>query len=252
MAVQKKWLFIAVVASVLVSLAVIQPFSKSDIIHDQLAAFMKSNAYSQPALALLICVFSIPVPPLTAFILSIYMAGYVYGPQGGIPATVGAFFGALLAYGFVQKMRLVPWFQVSNTNVKLKFQALSKAIEQGGFKMVLMMRLSPLPWQITNLVLALCDNVSFRAYALAAFISSFKINADVWFGSQLAHLSRPDTSPEALAMNRIITITGFIVSTMVTFAICKATKQRIKQCEEEEQEQVHLLSQQEEALSLHA
>ncbi|KAL9538015.1 hypothetical protein MBANPS3_011274 [Mucor bainieri] len=217
---------------------------------DQLAAAMQATAYSQPTLALLICLFSIPVPPLSAFIISVYMAGYVYGPRGGLPATAGAFFGALLAYGFVQKMRMVPWFQVSDDNIKLKFKALSRAIEQGGFKMILMMRLSPLPWQITNLVLALCDQVSFRTYALAAFISSFKINADVWFGSQLAHLSRPDTSPEALALNRIITITGFVVSTIVTFAIFKSTKQRIKQCEEE-QEQACLLGRQEEALSLH-
>ncbi|GAN01412.1 conserved hypothetical protein [Mucor ambiguus] len=218
---------------------------------DQLAAAMQSTAYSQPTLALLICIFSIPMPPISAFILSVYMAGYAYGPQGGFPATVGAFFGALLAYVFVQKMRLVPWFQISNNDIKLKFKALSKAIEQGGFRMVLMVRLSPLPWQITNLVLALCDQVSFRMYALAAFISSFKINADVWFGSQLANLSRPDTSPEVLAVSRIITMTGFVVSTIVTFAVFKSTKQRIKQCEEE-QEQVHLLSQQEEALSLHA
>ncbi|KAK4511568.1 uncharacterized protein ATC70_012784 [Mucor velutinosus] len=250
MVVQRRWLYIAVAASVLISLVVIQPFSKSDIIFDQLALAMQSNAYSQPTLALFICVFSIPVPPLSAFILAVYMAGYAYGPEGGVPATTGAFFGALLAYGLVQKLRLVPWLKVSD-RAKLKFEALSRAIEQGGFKMVLMLRLSPLPWQITNLVLALCDNVSFRMYALAAFISSFKINADVWFGSQLANLSRPDTSPEALTMNRIITIIGFVVSTIATFSIYKLTKQRVKQSEEE-QEQAHLLGQQEEALSLHA
>ncbi|KAL7320510.1 Tlg2-vesicle protein [Mucor circinelloides] len=212
---------------------------------------MKSAPHSQPILALLICVFSMPIPPLSAFILSVYMAGYVYGPKGGIPATLGAFFGALLAYGFVQKMRTVRWFTVPD-NLRLKLKAVSRAIEQGGFKMVLMMRLSPLPWQITNLVLSLCDKVSFGTYALAAFISSFKINADVWFGSQLANLSRPDTSPEALTVNRIITIAGFIVSTITAFSIYRSTKQKIKECEEE-QEQVHLLSQQEEcALSLHA
>lgn len=210
---------------------------------DRLADFMKSTSYSQPLLALIICVFSIPIPPLSGFFASVYMAGYAYGfPQGGIPATVGAFFGALLAYGFVQKVRIVCWFKVSD-NLKFKFEAVSRAIGQGGLKMVLMIRISPLPWQITNLLLALCDKVSFRTYALAAFISSFKFNADVWFGSQLVSLYDPNSSPEALKVNRCITIAGVIITTMITFLIYKSTKQRIKECEDE---QVALLSQEEE------
>jgi uncharacterized membrane protein YdjX (TVP38/TMEM64 family) len=201
---------------------------------------MKSTSYSQPLLALIICVLSIPIPPLSGFTASVYMSGYAYGfPQGVMPATLGAFFGALLAYGFVQKVRIVCHFKVSDS-LKLKFGAVSRAIGQGGLKMVLLIRFSPLPWQITNLLLALCEKVNFRTYALAAFISSFKINADVWFGSQLASLYDQNSSPEALKLNQLMTIAGIIITTMITLLIYKSTKQRIKECEDE---QVALLGQ---------
>lgn len=211
---------------------------------------MKSTPYSQPLLALLICILSVPIPPLSAFAVSIYMAGYTYGfPYGGIPATVGAFFGALLAYGFVRKMRSAYccWFKSSSRH-QLKFQAVSRAIEQGGFKMILMLRLSPLPWQITNLLLALSDKVSFRIYALVACISSFKVNADVWFGSQLVSLLSDSTSAEeVLKANQAITIAGAVISVIITFFIYKATRQKIKECENEQGVSL-LWSQQEETM----
>jgi uncharacterized membrane protein YdjX (TVP38/TMEM64 family) len=119
------------------------------------------------------------------------------------------------------------------------YQAMQDAISQGGFKMILLIRICPLPWQLTNLILSLVPTVGWESYMISALISSFKFNLDVWVGSQLANLSDPDLPPEAHKVTLIYMAVGFAILALSGFWIYRLTMIKIK-----EQQQKLLLSQQ--------
>lgn len=102
------------------------------------------------------------------------------------------------------------------------------AITHGGFKMVLLIRICPLPWQLTNLILSLVPTVTCSRYLLSAFIACFKFNMDVWVGSQLANLSDPDLPPETHKMTLIYMLVGLVVLAVSGIWIYRLTMQKIQ------------------------
>jgi hypothetical protein len=112
------------------------------------------------------------------------------------------------------------------------YQAMQDAISHGGFKIILLIRICPLPWQLTNLVLSLVPTVSWKSYVLSAFISCFRFSLDVWIGSQLADLSNPDIPPEARKVTFIFMGIGLVVLISSGIWIYRLTMQKIKEQQE--------------------
>lgn len=112
------------------------------------------------------------------------------------------------------------------------YQAMQDAISQGGFKMILLIRICPLPWQLTNLILSLIPTVTWKSYILSALITSFKFNLDIWVGSQLANLSDPDLPPETHRITLIYMSLGVIVLILSGYWIYKLTMIKIKEQQE--------------------
>lgn len=112
------------------------------------------------------------------------------------------------------------------------YQAMQDAISQGGFKMILLIRICPLPWQLTNLILSLIPTVTWKSYILSALITSFKFNLDIWVGSQLANLSDPDLPPETHRITLIYMSLGVIVLILSSYWIYKLTMIKIKEQQE--------------------
>jgi hypothetical protein len=63
--------------------------------------------------------------------------------------------------------------------------------------MMMLIRLSPIPWPITNMLLSILPTITTQQFILAALLSSFKVSMEVWIGSQLADLSNPNLPPSA-------------------------------------------------------
>lgn len=112
------------------------------------------------------------------------------------------------------------------------YQAMQDAISQGGFKMILLIRICPLPWQLTSLILSLIPTVTWKSYILSALITSFKFNLDIWVGSQLANLSDPDLPPETHRITLIYMSLGVIVLILSSYWIYKLTMIKIKEQQE--------------------
>ncbi|KAI8967315.1 hypothetical protein BDF20DRAFT_901785 [Mycotypha africana] len=219
-----------------------------------LALSMRDIPYSYLILLLVISVFC--VPPLVGVAFLTTLSGFVYGfPFGGIPATLGTFFGSLYCY-FIFSGHYDHYFCLSSSSpgrfLKLskqqqeKCHLIQRAFKEGGFGMVLLIRLCPFPAQLQNLVLSLLcrkpeqtqhdehvssigngdndDDTVFavnghrlyddrsvmdsKTYIVTAFIGSFRFNIEVWIGSQLATLLDDDLPPEAKRVSLLVTAMG--------------------------------------------
>ncbi|MBI2944891.1 MAG: TVP38/TMEM64 family protein [Candidatus Wallbacteria bacterium] len=96
-------------------------------------------------------------------------AGFAYGPIGGSllvsPASVlGATAAFLLGRSIAR-----PWVE-SRLRRQPRFEAIDRAVERDGFRVVLLLRLSPvIPFNLLNYALGL-TRVGFRDYVLGSFL----------------------------------------------------------------------------------
>ena len=109
------------------------------------------------------CVFLLPGSVLTLG------AGFLFGvPVGLVSAWMGATLGACAA--FLLGRTLARDWVASRVSDNPKFTAVDEAVGREGFKIVLLLRLSPVfPFNFLNYALGL-TKVSFGKYALASFI----------------------------------------------------------------------------------
>lgn len=71
---------------------------------------------------------------MIGFTFASTLTGFIYGCPGGIlPAQVGAFVGAMIAYGLIKKYNFNRFIKLSPSKQE-KYTAIQEAIEQGGFK----------------------------------------------------------------------------------------------------------------------
>lgn len=129
------------------------------------------------------CVFLLPGSVLTLG------AGFLFGvPVGLLSAWIGATLGACVAF-LVGRTFARDWVsrKVSGNS---KFAAVDEAVGREGFKIVLLLRLSPiLPFNFLNYALGL-TKVSFGKYALASLIGMLPGGLMyVYFGSAARSLA---------------------------------------------------------------
>lgn len=92
-----------------------------------------------------------------------------------------------------------------------------------------MIRLTPIPWQFTNMILALIPTLSTRRYAIVTFIASWKLCLEVWFGSQLASLSDPDLPPSAHRLTMVTLGVGVLILVGLALWLHRLTLTKVKQ-----------------------
>ncbi|GAN01024.1 conserved hypothetical protein [Mucor ambiguus] len=158
------------------------------------------------------------------------MCGYIYGfsLKGCLPAALGTFLGCLVTFVLVKKLNLGRLIQRVSARKQETFDAMSRAISQGGFKIAFLIRLCPLPWQVSSSVLSLCDSISYRTYCVATLLASLKTSLEVWIGSQLATLTDATLPPEARKVAMITMGVGLLVLGTVAIWLYRLTMEKIK------------------------
>ena len=126
-------------------------------------------------------------------------AGFVYGPIWGLalvsPASV---VGATAAF-FLARGRLRPWVQ-TKVEGNERFAAVDRAVGREGFKIVTLLRLSPMfPYTLLNYSLGL-TGVRPRSYILASFIGMLPGTfLYVYLGSLVPNLAELRAAPRPKA-----------------------------------------------------
>jgi uncharacterized membrane protein YdjX (TVP38/TMEM64 family) len=155
-------------------------------------------------------------------------AGFVYGPVWGLavasPASVAGATGAFL----LGRTLLRDWAE-TKVGGSARAQAIDAAIEREGFKLVLLLRLSPLfPFNLLNYVLSL-TRVPTGSYVLASFIGMLPGTAMyVYLGSlapAAAELS--SASPGGGAARTMLYVVGLLATVAVVVIGTRAARRAL-------------------------
>jgi golgi apparatus membrane protein TVP38 len=107
-------------------------------------------------------------------------------------------------------------------------------LKHDGLKLLIMIRLCPLPFSITNGALSSVPTVSWSSFLLATAIASPKLLLHVWVGAQMAEIA--DKGDKMPLGTRVVSYIGIVIGSVAGAAtgwwIYKKTKERAAELEE--------------------
>ncbi|KAL5561648.1 hypothetical protein UlMin_031395 [Ulmus minor] len=151
--------------------------------------------------------------------------GYLFGlPVGFIADSIGATIGATAA--FILGRTIGRSYVISKLKNYPKFHAVAIAIQRSGFKIVLLLRLTPLlPFNMLNYLLSVTP-VHIGEYMLASWLGMMPITfALVYVGTTLKDLSDVTHGwNEVSTTNWVFMALGFVISVILLVCIAKVAK----------------------------
>jgi uncharacterized membrane protein YdjX (TVP38/TMEM64 family) len=155
--------------------------------------------------------------------------GAIFGvPVGVVAVSLGSTAGACAAF-LVGRWVARPWVERKVAG-NPHFQALDRATAVQGFKIVLLLRLSPVfPFNLLNYALAL-TRVRFRDYALASWIGMFPGTVMyVYVGSTIGELAALSGERERSLAEWVFFFAGLALTVVATVYITRVAKRALSQ-----------------------
>jgi uncharacterized membrane protein YdjX (TVP38/TMEM64 family) len=155
-------------------------------------------------------------------------AGFAYGPVGGLLVASPASVLAATTAFVLGRTALRGWVQKRIAGSP-KTRALDRAIGRNSFKLILLLRLSPvIPFNLLNYVLGLSD-AQLGRYVVASFIGMLP---GTWLYVYLGSLATTaagltDVSQHAGRARLILTIIGLIATVIAVFFVTKAARRAL-------------------------
>jgi len=117
-----------------------------------------------------------------------------------------------------------------------RFAALALTLKHDGLKLLIMIRMCPLPYSLSNGAIATFPTVHWGAYAAATAIVSPKLMLHIFIGAQLEKIADGGgkLSAKAKAVSYISIAIGAIAGVATGWFMYKKTKERGRQLEAEE------------------
>jgi hypothetical protein len=117
-----------------------------------------------------------------------------------------------------------------------RFAALALTLKHDGLKLLVMIRLCPLPYSLSNGAIATFPTVHWASYGLATAIVSPKFMLHVFIGSQLEKIAEDGgkMSPRTKALSYVSIAIGAVAGIATGWIMYRKTKQRAAELEEEE------------------
>jgi uncharacterized membrane protein YdjX (TVP38/TMEM64 family) len=154
-------------------------------------------------------------------------AGFAYGPVLGtllvspvsiVAATVSFLLGRTVARGWISR----------RTEADLRFRAVDAAVGEHGFRIVLLLRLSPLfPFNVLNYALGL-TRVRLRDYVLGSAIGMFPGTAlYVYLGSLVRDLALTDGAARESSAHLVLSVIGVIATAAATVVIARIARRAL-------------------------
>lgn len=152
-----------------------------------LDSYVRRLGSAAPPLYALLLVISgfVPLPGFGVLILS---AGYLFGfPLGFAIVYPSAVIGSCMAFSVGRSMPECLRRRLPRVLVDLQ-----GSVRRGGFSILLLLRLTPLPFAFSNLFLGSISDIPFMRYAAATAIGFLRLSANVFLGSQMAKATDND------------------------------------------------------------
>ncbi|KAK3815216.1 MAG: snare associated Golgi protein-domain-containing protein, partial [Benniella sp.] len=150
-------------------------------------------------LVLMFALFATSFPPIIGYSSCVTMSGYVYGFMNGfLMAFSSAWLGSIVCFYFCRR-----WFKVHVRKLMTKnksLKAVVRTVEKKGFRLLLLIRLAPYPFNIMNALLS-ATHIPLYTFALATGLSLLKLMLFVYIGSTLSSLAGNDGNDDDTPKN---------------------------------------------------
>jgi uncharacterized membrane protein YdjX (TVP38/TMEM64 family) len=146
-------------------------------------------------------------------------AGAAFGlVRGTLAVSVGSTLGAAAAF-LIGRTLARGWVEHKVAH-RPRFRALDQAIGAEGFKIVLLLRLSPVfPFNVLNYALGL-TRISFRSYLLASWIGMLPGTVMyVYLGAALGSLARVSEGPGERSIGQQVLFYGGLAATVIVTVV---------------------------------
>ncbi|KAL2142315.1 hypothetical protein VTI28DRAFT_1324 [Corynascus sepedonium] len=155
-------------------------------------------------------------PPLIGYSTCVTLAGFVYGFPLGWPVAASATVAGSAAAFLVSRGWLRAYVHRLVGHDR-RFVALGQTLRHDGIGVLVMIRLCPLPYSLSNGFLATVGSIGVRTFALATAGSTPKLLVHVFIGSRLALLAQ---SGDKMSWgDRAINYLSMLVFGVVGFAV---------------------------------
>lgn len=182
-------------------------------------------------------IFVVSFPPLIGYSSLLAIAGFVYGfPNGWFIAASATIVGSTASF-IISRTLLKSMVHRLIANDK-RFAALALTLKHDGLKLLVMIRLCPLPYSLSNGALATFPTVHWASFALATTLISPKLLLHVFIGSQLDKIAESCGTMDAKTkvVSYISIVIGAVAGVVTGWFIYSKTKQRARELEAEERE----------------
>jgi uncharacterized membrane protein YdjX (TVP38/TMEM64 family) len=179
--------------------------------------------------------FIVALPPLIGYSTCATIAGFVYGvPEGWLILASATVAGSTFSF-FISRTVLRKYAERLVASDK-RFAALTLTLKHDGLRLLVMIRLCPLPYSLSNGAMSTFPTVHPAMYALATAIITPKLLVHVFIGSRLAAIAK---SGEKMGLgtrviNYISIAIGVAVGIVTGWYIYQKTMARARRLEEAE------------------
>lgn len=185
-------------------------------------------------LTLWLMTFFVSFPPMIGYSTCVTIAGFVFGMKGWFIMATATVVGSTAS--FIASRSVLKNFVSRMTEKNKEFAALSLVLKHDGLKLLIMIRLCPLPYSFANGAISTIPTVTWQNFMLATAIASPKLLLHIFVGSRIGALAeggdKMDTGARIISYLSIII--GMALGVGTGYVIYTRTKARAKQLEAEE------------------
>ncbi|KAJ3109935.1 Tlg2-vesicle protein [Phlyctochytrium bullatum] len=180
-------------------------------------------------------------PPMFGFGFFQLLAGFIYGMLGFVPIYIGGLLGGIIC--FVAARR---WLGEHYRNLLKRryreFAAIEAAIEEGGLQLVILLRLGPYPYAISNGVLSL-TSVPLTHFTIATALCLLKALIQVYLGTTLqsiADLVMGNAGAGLSTLQIVMLVVGIVVAIAGVVYITWLIRRTLRRYEPRVEEEVDI------------
>ncbi|KAL1303701.1 hypothetical protein AAFC00_007053 [Neodothiora populina] len=181
--------------------------------------------------------FVVGFPPLIGYSTCVTLAGFVYGvPKGWLIAASGTVLGSTAS--FLVSRTLLRSYVERLTSHDKRFAALALTLKHDGLKLLIMIRLCPLPYSLSNGAMSTIPTVTWYQFMGAGLIATPKLILHVFVGSRLGAIAESGDKMDAKtkAISYLSIAIGLFAGLATGWFMYTKTKARAREIEEEERE----------------
>jgi uncharacterized membrane protein YdjX (TVP38/TMEM64 family) len=178
--------------------------------------------------------FFVSFPPMIGYSTCVTIAGFVFGMKGWFIMSTASVIGSTVA--FLASRTVLRPFVSKLTEKNKRFAALSLVLKHDGLKLLIMIRLCPLPYSLSNGAISTIPTVTWQNFMIATAIASPKLLLHIFVGSRLGDLAENGDKMDLKTkmVSYISIVIGVTAGIATGYFIYVRTKARAQQLEAEE------------------